>query len=478
MRIAIVGVGYVGLVTSACFAHQGHEVTGIEVDAARLASLAKGRVPFHEPGLDELVSEGLASGRLAFTSDGPSAVARADVTIIAVGTHDGNGGWQVETLLAAIRQLAPALRDDGVLVVRSTMPPGFGEKVRILVHAVRAEAGRSMVPILVNPEFTREGSAVRDFLQPDRVVVGVIEDVDGGGRQVMERLYRDFDAPLLFMSGADASLAKLAANLFLATKISFANELASLCETFGADVGTVVESMGHDPRIGPAFLRAGVGFGGSCLPHQVSMTARTARELGLDLPLMSAVEGINEGQRSRFVQRVAALVGNLAGARVALLGLAFKPDTDDLRDAPSLGIASQLIASGATVVAYDPMERAREQARRAVPGLMVAGSVAEALDGADVAGLVTEWSEFRELDWSAMGALMSQRAIVDGRNALDVQALRDAGFRVLSFGRGPIDWTASPEWQDTSRRIQYVSGRAPSVAGAASARPLRGAAST
>lgn len=438
MQIAVIGLGYVGLVTSGCLAHLGHSVTGVEVAEERLASLTAGRIPFHEPGLDQLVGEGLRSGRLRFTSDGREAAGAADVVIVAVGTHDGNGGWQTFTLLSAVRELTAAMRDESVLVIRSTMPPAFGDRVATAAQQSRAIAGRSPIAVLVNPEFTREGTAVNDFLAPDRVVIGVIDDPTGRGTQLMERLYQPFDAPIVVMPGVDATIAKLAANLFLATKISFANELASLCDTFGADVTRVVGSMGYDKRIGHAFLRAGVGFGGSCLPHQVSMTARTAAEAGLDLPLIAAVEGVNHRQRDRFVDRIELLAGGLAGRRVALLGLSFKPETDDLRDAPSLDIAAQLIAGGATVVAYDPMERARRGAVELVPGLLVAGSAADALEGADVAGLITEWSEFIGLDWRTLGERMARRAIVDGRNALDPDTMEEAGFTMLSFGRRPV----------------------------------------
>jgi UDPglucose 6-dehydrogenase len=438
MDIAVIGLGYVGLVTSGCLAHLGHHVTGVEISDERLSSLSRGTVPFHEPGLDEMVGEGLRAGRLRFTGSAQDAVANADIVIVAVGTHDGHGGWQTFTLLSAVREVAPAMPDASVLVIRSTMPPAFGDRVAATARQARAEAGRPSIPVLVNPEFTKEGSAVRDYLSPDRVVIGVIDDPDRSGIALLERLYEPFGAPILVMSGVDATIAKLAANLFLATKISFANELASLCDAFGADVSKVVGSMGHDTRIGPAFLRAGVGFGGSCLPHQVSMTARTAGDVGLELPLIQAVEGVNERQRDRFVARLDLLAGGLEGRRVALLGLAFKPETDDLRDAPSLEIARQLLAAGATVVAYDPMERAREGAHRAVPGLRTVASAAEALDGADVAGLVTEWSEFIGLDWAAIGSTMAHRAIVDGRNALDPATMEAAGFQMLSFGRRPV----------------------------------------
>ena len=434
MHVAVVGLGYVGLVTSACLAHLGHQVAGLEISDNRLSELRSGRVPFHEPGLDEMVRENVASSRLSFSSDA-STLVDADIVIIAVGTHDGNGGWQTASLIAALKGIVPRLRDGATIVIRSTMPPGFGGAVTTLAQRLRAEHGLGDLPIVVNPEFTREGAAIADYLQPNRIVIGVLDDPDGAGVRALQDLYRGFDAPVLIMDGSEASLAKLAANLFLATKISFANELASLCEAFGGNVDTVVASMGHDPRIGTAFLRSGVGFGGSCLPHQVSMTVRAAVDAGIDVPLLQAVSKVNDGQRVRFVDRLAQLAGGIDGRRVALLGLAFKPDTDDLRDAPSLSIAAALVERGASVVAYDPMERARTMAARLVPGLTTVASAREALTGADVAGLVTEWPEFIRLDWDALGGLMRDRAVVDGRNVLDRTTLQAAGFRMLSFGR-------------------------------------------
>jgi UDPglucose 6-dehydrogenase len=435
MRVAVFGMGYVGLVTAAGLAKWGHEVIGIEVDRERLDALRAGRLPLFEPGLDALVEAGVAGKRLRYT-DRLDGIAAVQVAIVAVGTHDGNGGWQTDTIQSCFAGMVPQLADDAVLVIRSTLPPEFLPRIRLMVDSLRAAAGRGPIPVVVNPEFTREGSAVMDYLEPDRIVIGVISDDTGAGVRQLRRMYHSVTAPFLVMPSEDAVLAKLGANLFLATKISFANELAMLCEAYNADVTQVVEAMSHDARIGGAFLRAGIGFGGSCLPHQVTMTVSAAEAAGRSTPLLAAVDKINHQRRFDFVARLEAAVGgSLEGTRVALLGLTFKPGTDDLREAPSLTIAEAAIAAGAEVIAYDPMATARSRAARMIPGLQIAESAAEALAGADVAGLVTEWSEFAQLDWVALRDTMSRPAIVDGRNALDPDTMAAAGYRYTGFGR-------------------------------------------
>jgi UDPglucose 6-dehydrogenase len=293
---------------------------------------------------------------------------------------------------------------------------------------------------MLNPEFTRESQAVADFLGPDRVVAGIIRDPDGHGVRTVRRVYHRVDAPIIVMRGVDASLSKLGANLFLATKISFANELARLCDAYGGRVDEVVGAMAYDARIGGAFLKAGVGYGGSCLPHQVTQTVRNAARIGVETPLLAAVDRINHDQRTELVDRLAELTGgDLADRKIALLGLTFKPGTDDLREAPALSVAAMLIERGATVVAYDPMERARERAAAMVPGLNVVASAFEALDDADAAALITEWAEFAGLDWDSAATTMRQALIVDGRNALPPDVLARAGFTYVGFGRGRMD---------------------------------------
>ena len=457
MRVSVVGLGYVGLVTSACLAEQGHDVVGIEVSSARIEALLDGRMPFHEPGLAELVQTNRDVGRLTFTAD-PAAISQAEVVFVAVGTHDGNGGWQTRTIQSCLNDIVPRLAEDATLVVRSTLPPWFLAHLPIIVGRMRQEAGLGEVPVLLNPEFTKEGTAVQDFLEPERVVLGVAHDVDGRGAAHLRRLYRGMNAPILEMSATDAALSKLGANLFLATKISFANELAQLCDQYGANVDQVVAAMAYDHRIGGAFLRAGIGFGGSCLPHQVTMTVAAAAESGVPTPLFAAVAEVNLRQRERMIDRLAELLGgSVAGARIALLGVTFKPDTDDLRDAPSIHIATRLIDEGATVVAFDPMTNALEHFAALVPGVRVASSVEVALDEADAAALVTEWAAFRQLDWSDAASRMRRAIMVDGRNALSVVELVDAGFAYASFGRGV---RGQAEAQATSQLPATVQGTA------------------
>jgi UDPglucose 6-dehydrogenase len=437
VRITVVGLGYVGLVTAACLAEWDHVVVGVDADPRRLDALQSGLMPFHEPRLPQLVADGVASGRLTFAADLRTAAAGADVVVVAVGTHDGNGGWQTDTVRGCLADLVPVMARESTLVIRSTLPPDFIRQLPTLVSAHAAAAERAPIPVILNPEFTREGRAVRDFQNPDRVVMGIVSDPEGRGEATVRAIYDRADAPMVVMGAIDAAITKLGANLFLATKISFANELAEICDAFGADVSTVVDGMSYDARIGGSFLKAGVGFGGSCLPNQVSMTIRTAAQAGVSTPLLAAVDEVNHRRRQQVVERAAALLdGTVRGRRVALLGLTFKPDTDDLRDAPALTIAQAFIDGGASVVAYDPMPTARARSIGIVAGLAVTESAADAIAGADIAVLVTEWPEFLELDWKAAGATMRRRVIVDGRNVLSAERLTAAGFAFSSFGRG------------------------------------------
>jgi UDPglucose 6-dehydrogenase len=437
MNITVIGQGYVGLVTAACFAEWGHQVTGIDANPERISALETGHVPFHEPGLDELVVGNVGSGRLRFTSEPSEALHDVEVVFVAVGTHDGNGGWQTATILGCLGDIVPQLADDAVLVIRSTLPPEFVHQVGSVVEGLREQAGRPPIVVLLNPEFTREGAAIRDFTEPERIVFGVLSDPDGRGVARLRQLYAPAGAPVLVLPAMDAVLAKLGANLFLATKISFVNELATLCDAFGATIDNVVASMAYDSRIGGGFLHAGVGFGGSCLPHQVTMTVRTAAMARVPAPLLTAVDHINHQRRVELVDRVVEQLDRpIDAARIALLGLTFKPQTDDLRDAPSLAIAGLLIGRGAEVCAYDPMESARAKAASLIPDLAVRPSAEAALVGADAAVLVTEWPEFRQLDWPQLRSMMRGRFVFDGRNALDPTEVTEAGLRYVSFGRG------------------------------------------
>jgi len=307
VKITVVGQGYVGLVTAAGAAMWGHEVTGVEVSRERLVALQSGFAPFHEPGLADLIEEHLAGGTLTFTDDGAGAAATAKLTFVAVGTIDASQRWDTQTIRAALANVVPHIPDDGAVVVRSTCPPEFVAQLPAFVNSIREQAGRSPIAVMLNPEFTKEGTAVRDFLQPDRVVLGVASDPRGRGVALLREFYARVTTPVLVLDAIDASLSKLGANLFLATKISFANELAALCDLYGAQVESVVEGMAHDPRIGGSFLRAGIGFGGSCLPDQVAMTVRDAASRGQDTPLLAAVDLINARQRSDFADRIDGL---------------------------------------------------------------------------------------------------------------------------------------------------------------------------
>lgn len=466
MRIAVFGLGYVGLVTAACLAEWDHDVVGVDASAARRKALDAGELPFHEPGLADLVARHRAGGRLRFAADGEgdvvaSALKEADAVVVAVGTHDGNGGWQTTTMLACLGQVVPAMRDDAVLVIRSTLPPEFVNRLRSVVAELRGT--RRPISTVLNPEFTREGTAIADFLGPERVVIGIVDDADGSGERRARDLYAKVEAPILTMSAIDAGFSKLGANLFLATKISFANELARLCALYGADVGSVVEAMAFDARIGGAFLRPGVGFGGSCLPHQVTMTTEAAARSGVDIPLLAAVDAVNHRQRETFVELLAlGLDGSLVGRRVALLGLSFKPDTDDLRDAPALTIARRLLTLGAQPVAYDPLAVTRDRAAALIEGLEVVESVDAAVEGADAIGLVTEWAEFSSIDWTVVKEAMRGRVVVDGRNALDVQRVLDAGLAYYGFGRRVVDQPPSVKStapEPAARNVQDVTDR-------------------
>ncbi len=436
LDVTVVGQGYVGLVTAAGAAEWGHQVVGVEKDPVRRDSLLEGQVPFHEPMLAELVSAHLADGRLRFSADMASGVADADVVFIAVGTVDSEGRWETRTMAACLAEVVPLVRDGATIVVRSTCPPAFVTTLAASVEAIRAEAGRGSVSVLLNPEFTKEGTAVHDFLVPDRVVIGVASDPDGSGVARVRDFYEQVEAPIIEMPAVDAIMAKLGSNLFLATKISFANELAALCDLHGAQIERVVEGMAHDPRIGGSFLRAGIGFGGSCLPHQVTMTVADSAARGHHAPLLEAVDHINHRQRMSVVEHLVELLDGVGGRRIALLGLTFKPNTDDLRAAPALDIAQELIRRGAVVVAYDPMDTARTRAAGLVAGLQVVDVVDDALRDADAIALATEWAEFHTLDWSHVASLVRERIVIDGRNALDADDVESAGFVYVGFGRG------------------------------------------
>ncbi len=421
--IGVVGTGYVGLVTAAGFAELGNEVWCIDIDADKIERLKRGEIPIYEPGLEELVTR--HRDRLHFSTDIADALEHARLLFVAVGTPPTySGDPDLSAVRAVVASMPPS--DGHALVMKSTVPVGTGASIK----RVFEEQGKGDFRYVSCPEFLKEGSAVADFLEPDRVVVG--DDGDWAGDAVVE-LYAPLNAPLVRTDIASAEMIKLAANAFLATKISFINEIANVCEETGADVIEVARGMGLDDRIGPKFLQAGIGFGGSCFPKDVLGLKQLAGNSGYHFQLLNAVIEVNELQKRRVIGKLQKHLGTLVGKRIALLGLAFKPNTDDMREASSLVLAARLQADGAHVVAYDPI--AETEARRLMSGVEFADGALGAVTGADAVVLVTEWSEFRELDWSSVAGVMAGSVLIDGRNVLDPAAVRAAGLTYEGIGR-------------------------------------------
>jgi UDPglucose 6-dehydrogenase len=421
--IGVIGTGYVGLVTAAGFAELGSDVWCVDIDAAKIERLRAGEVPIYEPGLVELLERN--SARLHFSTDIADALQHARLLFVAVGTPPTYSGDADLSAVHAVVGAVPA-SSDHALVMKSTVPCGTGASLM----RVFGEHGKDGLGYVSCPEFLKEGSAVEDFLHPDRVVVG---DSGGWAGDAVVDLYEPLQAPLVRTDIASAEMVKLASNAFLATKISFINEIANVCEETGADVVEVARGMGLDDRIGNKFLQAGIGFGGSCFPKDVDALKQLAGNSGYHFQLLSAVIQVNDLQKRRVIGKLQRHLGGLAGKRVALLGLAFKPNTDDMREASSLVLSARLHADGATVSAYDPV--AEEQARKLVSQISFASSPLEAVADADAVVLVTEWREFVELDWKQVAAAMRGDLLVDGRNALDPDAVRAAGLVYEGIGR-------------------------------------------
>jgi UDPglucose 6-dehydrogenase len=421
--IGVIGTGYVGLVTAAGFAELGSEVWCVDIDAAKVERLRRGEVPIYEPGLEELLKRN--GDRLHFSTDLAPALERARLLFVAVGTPPTYSGDADLSAVHAVVDAIPA-SDGHALVMKSTVPCGTGASIQ----RVFGEQGKGGLRYVSCPEFLKEGSAVKDFMHPDRVVVG--DNGDWAGGAVLD-LYAPLEAPIVRTDIASAEMVKLASNAFLATKISFINEIANVCEETGADVVEVARGMGLDDRIGPKFLQAGIGFGGSCFPKDVDALKQLAGNSGYHFQLLTAVIEVNELQKRRVIGKLHKHLGGLVGKRVALLGLAFKPNTDDMREASSLVLSARLNADGAIVSAYDPI--AEEQARKLVSGIEFAASPVDAVSGADAVVLVTEWSEFLELDWKQVAEAMSGTLVIDGRNALAPEAVRAAGLVYEGIGR-------------------------------------------
>jgi UDPglucose 6-dehydrogenase len=421
--IGVIGTGYVGLVTAAGFAEVGNEVWCIDIDEAKIEGLKEGRIPIWEPGLEDLVKR--HRGRLHFSTDLADALEHARLLFVAVGTPPTYSG---DADLSAVRAVVGAMppSDHHALVMKSTVPVGTGDDIK----RTFAEQGKGGFRYVSCPEFLKEGSAVKDFLEPNRVVIG--DDGDWAGDAVVE-LYEPLGAPLVRTDIRSAEMVKLASNAFLATKISFINEIANVCEETGADVVEVARGMGLDDRIGPKFLQAGIGFGGSCFPKDVEALKQLAGNTGYHFQLLNSVIEVNELQKRRVLAKLQKHLGSLVGKEIALLGLAFKPNTDDMREASSLVLSARLNAAGARVRAYDPVAEA--EARKLIQGVDFKPSASDAVQGADAVVLVTEWPEFGELDFAEVAAAMRGRLVVDGRNFLDPDAVSAAGLTYEGVGR-------------------------------------------
>lgn len=465
MKISVFGTGYVGLVTGACLADTGNVVTCVDIDAAKVARLQQGEIPIFEPGLEGVVATNSAAGRLVFTSDIEAGVASGDIIFVAVGTPpDENGSADLQYVLAVARDIGRHMQGFKVVVDKSTVPVGTGDRVAAAITAELVARGFSADPderrrkgepdfsVVSNPEFLKEGAAVVDFTRPDRIVIGV--DSTPAGERAL-RLMRALYAPLnlnhdrtMVMDVRSAEFTKYAANAMLATRISFMNELANLAETMGADIELVRRGIGSDPRIGYSFLYAGTGYGGSCFPKDVQALQRTASEHGQSLDILAAVERVNGAQKQVLARKIMARLGDdLTGVTIAVWGLAFKPNTDDMRDAPSRVLIETLLRAGASVRAYDPV--ATDEARRVLsndladlPGgldrVHFASTQDEAIEGADALAIVTEWKVFRSPDFSAMAQKLSRRAVFDGRNLYEPALLRDVGLSYYPIGREQV----------------------------------------
>jgi UDPglucose 6-dehydrogenase len=432
MRVSMIGAGYVGLVSSACFADFGHHVTCIDKDARRIAVLDNGELPIYEPGLADMVAANLRQGRLEFTGD-TARIGEAEVVFLAVGTPSrrGDGHADLSYIFAAVREIAPLLSATAIVVSKSTVPVGTGDEIARMLREARPDAE---IAVASNPEFMREGAAVYDFKHPDRILIG---SDDLRARTVLAEIYRPLylnAAPILHVSRRTAELIKYAANAFLAAKISLINEIADLCECVGADVQDVARGIGLDNRIGGKFLHPGPGFGGSCLPKDALALIKTAREHGAQLRIVETVAAVNEERKRAMAGKVvAALDGAVRGKTVAVLGLAFKPNTDDTRDSPAIPLISALQELGATVRAYDPA--AMEQLKAGLPTVAYCSSAYAAAEGAEALVIATEWEQFRALDLARLKSIMARPVVVDLRNIYRVEEMRRAGFRYVAIGR-------------------------------------------
>ncbi|MFF2107434.1 UDP-glucose dehydrogenase family protein [Rhodococcus koreensis] len=438
MRIAVFGTGYLGATHAACMAELGHDVLGVDVDQSKLAKLQSGEVPFYEPGLEDVLRRNIAAGRLRFTDSYEEAAAFASVHFIGVGTPQKKGEFAADLKYvdAVVETLAPLITEDSVIFGKSTVPVGTAERLAARASELAKEG--VVVELAWNPEFLREGFAVEDTLHPDRLVVGVDRNADGRAEGVAREVYAallDEEIPFLVTDLATAELVKASANAFLATKISFINAISEVCEAAGADVTQLADAIGYDARIGRRFLNAGIGFGGGCLPKDIRAFMARAGELGADeaLTLLREVDSINMRRRTKMVEIAREACGSLLGARVAILGAAFKPDSDDVRDSPALNVAGQIQLQGADVNVYDP--KAMENSRALFPTLGYSTSAREACEGADAVLVLTEWKDFRGLQPKDLDTIVRKRVMIDGRNCLEPEQWRAAGWTYRGLGR-------------------------------------------
>jgi UDPglucose 6-dehydrogenase len=429
MKLSVIGTGYVGLVAAVCFADLGHDVIGVDRDAERISLLHRGRSPIFEPGLGDLLVQGQKAGRLRFTTDTAEAVQDSEVIFITVGTPSlESGDADLTEVSAAAEAIGRSLSGYRLIVEKSTVPVRTGERIREQIHLLTR--GGVEFDVACNPEFLREGSAIHDFTHPDRIVLGVTSE---RSEEALRELYRPFDCPILVTDLATAELIKHASNAFLALKISYINAIANICERVGADVRLVAEGMGYDARIGRAFLDAGVGYGGSCFPKDVAAFVKIARESGYQFRLLEEAARINEEQKEVLLHHLKDAVWVLANRTVAVLGLAYKPNTDDIRDSPAVAIITRLLRDGADVRVYDPAAEAN--ARQVLPGVTYCPDAYEAARGSDAVVLLTEWEEFRSLDLARLKDIMRRPVLIDGRNVIDPQAARLLGFHYAGIGR-------------------------------------------
>ncbi|MBU0979485.1 MAG: UDP-glucose/GDP-mannose dehydrogenase family protein [Nanoarchaeota archaeon] len=432
MIIAVIGTGYVGLTVGTCLANLGNNVICVDIDEKKIEGLKKGIIPIYEPGLSEMVKLNVKEGRLTYTTDTTEAVKRSEIIFIAVGTPSGkDGSVDMSYVKQAAKDIAKGMDSYKVIVDKSTVPVGTADSVKTIIKQnLEKEIDFDMVS---NPEFLREGTAIRDFMVPDRIVIGAD---NGKAKDMMLKLYHDIERtghPILCTDIKSAEIIKYASNAFLATKISFINEIACLCEKMGGDIKTVAKGMGLDSRIGPRFLQAGVGYGGSCFPKDIKALSKTMKSAGCDARIIDVVEEVNEEQKKSLLPKIKRLLPELEGTRIAVWGLAFKPKTDDMREAPSIVVIDQLKEAGAEVIAFDPV--AKDVAKRILKGIEYTDTPLEAATDADALIIVTEWDEFRQLDKVKLKQLMKRPNVIDGRNIYEAEEMAALGFNYISVGR-------------------------------------------